>query len=711
MNAPSPCGGRIALVVVLVLAACAKASPGRYLAKGEGKAAASPAPTSTLEAMQQAGGEGESGDVAAKSLSGNAEPADGQAFGGLKLRGQGVGGGGVGTKGLAGPARHKFPAVAPSASARVFAQAEESDDRSHDALKKAEQTDKKAIGRDDSVAWRAKNKEKAEAGVVLRATGEPAGAGPAEPKPEAPRSEKVVLGKQSSDKVANLLLGDSDGSLDLPAEPASPPPDHHGDACHADPAPPRPMPKRCHLAPNYFAGAAAWQRRLAALAELPPELARLAARTPGGADLQPPETTALSVSARLDRDHIAAPGLVWLRVALRSTDRWGMRRPPFDLAVTVGPQLAKRGDDACKHLEAIAGYLEPQDRLTVVVGAGQDQYDGIGGSEAIQRVRALCSSLPAIGQTALGDQHRTARQLLGVHAAAQHRVAGTRAVVLVGAANDLDDGDLQQSVTEALAEPTLSSVVLAEPTATDTAWRLAELGHGLVALGPKGAEQAGARSLWQAWGRVVARLVRVDIRLSGTAVAHRVLGSRVLDDQETARVRRQERAVDANLARVAGVQRDRDNDGEGMTMLIPAFLGSDEHVIDMLVHVDGAGPVADVVVDYKDLVRMSNQKAMARAALHDLPTSGGRVAAQPEQPTTDDWRAIEQFREQVRHGDSTSVQNLVRSWNQSGGPAGFVALAQAVAPMVGPAERRPALLAAIETWTAHARGCHVAVGR
>lgn len=701
----------IATVALLASATCSKReAPGRYLTKGEGQAAAAPAPPQVLEAMQQAGGEGESGNALGDSAGSADKPM--AAPGGLKLQGTGSGGGGVGTHGLARATRRPAPAKGPSAAGtKLFALEADGELADKDELKKAEESEKKA-NRDDGLGWRAKLKEKGAAAASVRATGESAAVGSVERKPDAPRSETVAMGAQASGKdgkALEMVLGDD--ATAKPAEPASPPPDHPGDACTRDPAPPRPLPKRCHLAPNYFAGAAAWQRRLSALAELPPELARLAASTPGGADLQPPETTALSVSARLDRDHIAAPGLVWLRIALRSTDRWGMRRPPFDLAVAVGPQLARRGDDACKHLEAIAGYLEPQDRLTVLVGAGQDQYDGIGGSEAIQRVRALCSSVPAIGQSSLGDQHRAARQLLGVHAAAQHRVAGTRAVVLVGAANDLEDGDLQQTVTEALAEPTLSSVVLAEPTATDTAWRLAELGHGLVALGPPGAETAGARSLWQAWGRVVARLVRVDIRLAGSAVAHRVLGSRVLDDQETARVRRQERAVDANLARVAGVQRDRDNDGEGMTMLIPAFLGSDEHVIDLLVHVEGAGPVADVVVDYKDLVRMSNQKAMARAALHDLPTPGGRVAAPPEQLTADDWRAIEQFREQVRHGDSVSVQNRVRSWTQAGGPAGFVALAQAVAPLVGPVERRAALLAAIETWTAHARGCHVAVGR
>ena len=485
--------------------------------------------------------------------------------------------------------------------------------------------------------------------------------------------------------------------------------DARGEACTVDPLPAQPLPKRCHLAPNYFAGAAAWQRRLQALAQLPPRVAELAARASAAADLQPPETSALSVSARLDRAHIAGAGMVWLRIALRSTDRWGMRRPPFDLAVVVGPSLGGRGEAACKSLESIASYLEPQDRLTIVVPTSQEHYDGLSGAEALQRVRALCSSGAPWGSADVATSHATARQLLATHAAAHHRVAGTRAIVLVAAAADLQAGGLADSVAAAVQEPTLTSILLAEAAASDTAWHIAELGHGMVELAPAGQELAGARALWQGWGRVVARLIRVDIRLAANAVAYQVLGSRVLTDLETQRVRRQEQAVDQNLARVAGVQRDRDQDGEGMTMLIAAFLGSDEHVIDMQVQVSGPGPVADVVVDYKDLVRMANQKAMARAALADLPQHGAAatfdVAAQT--PTAAQWSQVSAFRSAVLERNGEAMQALLTGWQTSKALSAFGPLAGAIAAASTDHREVDPLVAAIDAWSAAARGCHV----
>ncbi|MSQ84306.1 MAG: hypothetical protein EXR77_15715 [Myxococcales bacterium] len=485
--------------------------------------------------------------------------------------------------------------------------------------------------------------------------------------------------------------------------------DARGEACTVDPLPAQPLPKRCHLAPNYFAGAAAWQRRLQALAQLPPRVAELAARASAAADLQPPETSALSVSARLDRAHIAGAGLVWLRIALRSTDRWGMRRPPFDLAVVVGPSLGMRGEAACKSLESIASYLEPQDRLTIVVPTSQEHYDGLSGAEALQRVRALCSSGAPWGSADVASSHATARQLLATHAAAHHRVAGTRAIVLVAAFADLLAGGLADSAAAAVQESTLTSILLAEAAAADTAWHIAELGHGMVELAPAGQELAGARALWQGWGRVVARLIRVDIRLAANAVAYQVLGSRVLTDLETQRVRLQEQAVDQNLARVAGVQRDRDQDGEGMTMLIPAFLGSDEHVIDMQVQVSGPGPVADVVVDYKDLVRMANQKAMARAALADLPQHGAAASfdVAAHTPTAAQWSQVSAFRSAVLERNRDAMQALLTAWQTSKAPSAFGPLAAAIAAASTDHHEMDPLVAAIDAWSAAARGCHV----
>ncbi len=482
-------------------------------------------------------------------------------------------------------------------------------------------------------------------------------------------------------------------------------------ACEG-PTPSAPMPRRCHLAPTYHAGRAAWQRRLRLLAGLPPALATARLAPGGGVALDAPDGQALAVDARLDRDAADGPGRVWLRIALRSTDRWGMRRPPFDLAVIVGQHLA--GADAaaaCRSLQALGAGVEAQDRLTLLPGGDSDpQWDGVSGSEVPARLAALCAhGLAKVGAD-LPTQHARARALLAAHAAAQHRVAGTRAiVVLAGDADGLRD--LLPAASASVDDPTLTSVIQhGAALPGDDAWALADAGHGAFEHALPNHEAAAARALWQGWSRVVARLVRVDLRLGPDVVALRVIGSRVLGAQETREVRRREQAVDANLARVAGVQSDRKDDGLGMTMLIPAFLGSDGHVIDVELAVPGAGAVADVVVDYKDLVRMQNARATARAELSRLPPALSRaVAVAPVDPgaLTD---ALREARALLVAGDLNAISSVATrlrtaATGVSDGASGI--LAQALQQALAGDAERAAVAAWLDVEIAGAAGCHV----
>lgn len=483
------------------------------------------------------------------------------------------------------------------------------------------------------------------------------------------------------------------------------------DTCTEPGETPGPLPRRCHLSSTYLVGSAAWQRRLAAIASLPPELAATALQSRRMPDLPAPESTALALDARLDRDHLAGPGQVWLHIALRSTDRWGMRRPPFDLAIVLAPEAAKLGRDrVCAVLQAVVGRVEPQDRLTVVWGeTAAERLDAIAGVEAGDRIQALCAGELPQPSLPIAGLHAVARGLLAQHAAAQHRVAGTRLIVALSAGNEPDVEALLESTAAAVQEPTLTSVLLLGADAGRW-WDVAETGHGALELAPAGGEAAAARALWQGWGRVVARLVRVDIRLSPGVVAQRVVGARVLSGEETRAVRRREQAIDHNLARVAGVASDRRDDGEGMTMLIPAFLGSDDHVIDVLLDVPGPGPVADVVLDYKDLVRMGNAKAMVRAALDRLPRQLVRTVAHEEPARVGAARSpfLMELRAALERNDAEALDKLVMATPDEL-PAGTLRiLGRAVANARESAQARTALVALLDAWVARDRGCHVA---
>ena len=560
---------------------------------------------------------------------------------------------------------------------------------------------------------------------------------PTEAKPESPAAAAAPLGSQAiaqafgavgaknqlapklelAEKKADAALPQRSAGLKQNAINGAMAADQHGwtsdveDACGPQPQAQQPMPRRCHLASNYRAGQGIWQRRLEALSALPQPLRDQAGAAAPAAELLPPETKALAVAARLDREHIEGPGQVWMRVSLRSTDRWGMRRPPFDLAVIVGPSAAKAENQlACRTLEALVQRIEPQDRLTLIRGSLEsDTLDGLPGAEALTRVRAACAAGSAWASAPLADQHRRARQLLAQHAQAQHRVAGSRLVVAIAMAVDLQDPQLQESASQGVLEPTLSSALVLDEAGLAPGWQLADAGHGLlenVGIDPDGA----ARRLWHGWGRVVARLVRVDLRLAPGVVALRVVGSRVLDQQETQRVRRQETAVDQNLARVAGVQRDRQQDGEGMTMLIAAFLGSDEHVTDVLLQVPGPGPVADVVVDYKDLVRMANEKAMTRASLARVSMRGHSQLPPIGRADLDalDWPQLAAVRGAIAERDEPALARLVMALQQRPDQRPLAEFAQALQAALPQTSAVEPLLAALDVFTARGRGCHVA---
>lgn len=189
--------------------------------------------------------------------------------------------------------------------------------------------------------------------------------------------------------------------------------------------------------------------------------------------------------------------------------------------------------------------------------------------------------------------------------------------------------------------------------------------------------------------------------------ALRVVGSRVLDADETAAVRRREQAIDQNLARVAGVRADRQEDGIGMTMLIPAFLGSDAHAIDIELSVPGAGPVADVVVDYKDLLRMQNAKASAHATLERLQPGIARAVAVPDPDDHDRVAAVWALQRAIaaEQPDAAAIATSLRNMGVDGEAA--ASMARGIVQASRSAADRAGLQGLLQAWIAGLRGCHV----
>jgi hypothetical protein len=115
--------------------------------------------------------------------------------------------------------------------------------------------------------------------------------------------------------------------------------------------------------------------------------------------------------------------------------------------------------------------------------------------------------------------------------------------------------------------------------------------------------------------RVIARAVRLRIRLARGVQLVDVLDSHRLDENRAQKVRDAEKSIDQRMAKNLGIKADRGEDEDGIQIVIPSFYANDTHVVILDVVVSGPGPIADVTVRYKDLVKLKNSVARVNLSL------------------------------------------------------------------------------------------------
>ena len=106
--------------------------------------------------------------------------------------------------------------------------------------------------------------------------------------------------------------------------------------------------------------------------------------------------------------------------------------------------------------------------------------------------------------------------------------------------------------------------------------------------------------------RVIARAIRLRIRLAPNVKLINVLGSAPLNELQSNRVRKAEQSIDLRVSKDTGIQADRGEDEDGIQIVIPAFYAGDSHVILLDVVAEKPGHIADVQMRYKDLVHLKN---------------------------------------------------------------------------------------------------------
>lgn len=358
----------------------------------------------------------------------------------------------------------------------------------------------------------------------------------------------------------------------------------------------------------------------------------------------PPKTAALGLSVRADRRVADGPTRTFLQVGLQGTPRRSGRRPAMNIAVVLdlhGAEnaAAKAGIPAL--LSALREAKQTGDRFSLVVagvpgavmltpdqfrhgpltvavnklfgGAGVESSGRAPGpvltldqalARATREVASRDDSAGPLGTSLVllltGSTVSRPTLLKSLRTAHESAVNGI-AMSVVGVGHDIDEAQLTMLATAGQGNRRL----------------LVQTGDAANVIA---AELAAAAS-------VVARAVRVRVKLAPGVKLVGVVGSHRLDAEAARRVREAERSIDRRIERARGIVADREDDQDGVNIIIPSFLAGDSHVILLDVIAPGPGPLADVTVRYKDLVFLQN--GVARGSLNLTRGKSGANSHEP----------------------------------------------------------------------------------
>ncbi len=338
----------------------------------------------------------------------------------------------------------------------------------------------------------------------------------------------------------------------------------------------------------------------------------------------PPRDAALAVYVHADRPSLNGRTRLLVQVGLQAAAAAGSRRPPRNVALVLDlrgdlPQNAAVGMRAL--VDAFEQAREPGDQFHLLV-AGRP--GGLLVEPQNFRHGVLFVTLGGV----LGDGWTSDSPTLGLGealAASRRQLSGavdsegplgSSAIVLI---TSQPLGSLAPELNDLAHKSAIGGVpvsAIAVGSLIDPAElkALALAGQGSLRLLAAPAEAADVASQeLVALSRVVARAVRLRIRLAPAVQLVDVIGSEWLDEKRAERVRQAERSIDSRTSRDLGIASNRGRDEDGIQIVIPNFYAGDGHVVLLDVVAGGPGPIADVQVRYKDLVNLRN--GVSRASL------------------------------------------------------------------------------------------------
>ena len=430
--------------------------------------------------------------------------------------------------------------------------------------------------------------------------------------------------------------------------------------------PARTLPRTFYFENTYLGGNAAYAERLRRLDDAlgpAPRPYRRAALP--GQPFDAPTDAGLALTAALDRPFVDRPQRVHLQIGLQGSRRYGWRRPPLDVVLVVDhPVLGDGGEALTRAVTELLRRLGPQDRLGVVL-AGRPPR-ALAALAAVRDLRTvLARRIEALevptegGPDALAQAMHEAGAALSAAAGDEARIPGSGTVIVLTA--DADPARVAAATAAAHAltvQGATTSVIALAAAQAGGWWPVANAGHGNDHRATPDTLGAALDAELDSISRVIARLLRINIRLAPGVEAIRILGSRKLDEAEVRQVKAREEATDRNLSRSMGLKADRGADDDGIQTVIPYFYGGDSHVILVELWVTRPGPVAEVTLKYKDMVELDNATARAAVTVDRVPRPRGpverRVAANVR-----GFRLAEGLADAARSRDAETMLNAL----------------------------------------------------
>jgi TonB family protein len=339
-----------------------------------------------------------------------------------------------------------------------------------------------------------------------------------------------------------------------------------------------------------------------------------------------PRDAGLAVYLHADRRGLDKPSRTLVQVGLQGSPRSGGPRPP----TSIGLVLDLRGDvpvetaaDMRALALAFAEAREAGDRFSLIA-AGRSSGVLVGperfrhGPLAVALDHVLTNAAPESSPaSSLPEALATAFREVSRRDDPETELGLSAVVFVTGQPlGEAADAVVDLAHQGAVAGIPLSVVAVGSGAPRAELDRVALIGQGSRRVLSARAEAARlVEAELASASDVVARAVRLRIRLTPGVRFVGIVGSRRLDAAQARRVREVEHGIDLRLANGLGIESDRGLDEDGIQIVIPAFHAGDAHVILLDVVAEGPGPVADVSVRYKDLVGLRNGRVQASLRL------------------------------------------------------------------------------------------------